>query len=307
MHHIPILHHFEVSPFSEKVRAIFGLKQMTWRSVLIPMAMPKPDVTALTGGYRKTPILQMGADIYCDTALIAQVLDALQPNPPLVGHNPMAPMAAAWADGTLFWQAIMNTQAPEARARIYQGLSPEGVQHLRDDRHAFLGGLARPNTTDAAAQLQSALGSFEQALSMHPWLLGPQPSIADFSVYHCIWFLARAGVADTLLDPWPSVRDWYARIRTLGHGRRTEISSADAIALAASAGHHAPVQFLPGMGFQNGDAVIVAATDYGTDQVRGTLVGITHERATIARQDDRAGWVHVHFPRLGYSLISPCV
>ena len=72
-----ILHHFDASPFAEKVRLILGFKGLAWRSVQIPMAMPKPDVVALTGGYRKTPLLQIGADIYCDTALIARVLDGM--------------------------------------------------------------------------------------------------------------------------------------------------------------------------------------------------------------------------------------
>lgn len=42
---------------------------------MIPPVMPKPDLVALTGGYRKTPVLQVGADVYCDTALIARRLE----------------------------------------------------------------------------------------------------------------------------------------------------------------------------------------------------------------------------------------
>ena len=302
MSHGLILHHFEGSPFSEKLRSIFGLKRMAWQSVLIPMAMPKPDVTALTGGYRKTPILQIGSDIYCDTALMAQVIDTLQPDPPLFGQAAMAPMVAAWADSTLFWQAIMNTQTPEARARIYQGLGPQDIEHLRDDRNAFVAGLVRPNTTDAAAQLQSTLSRCEQALSQHPWLMGPKPSIADFSFYHCIWFLVRAGMADRLLAPWTGVQDWYARMVNLGHGTRSEITSTKAIEVASTASQHAPVHVMTHLGFEAGQSVIAAATDYGTDEVHGTLVGLSHDRITIARQDARAGVVHVHFPRLGYAL-----
>lgn len=302
MNHRPILHHFEGSPFSEKVRALFGLKRMAWHSVLIPMAMPKPDVTALTGGYRRTPLLQIGADIYCDSALIAEVIDDLQPEPPLVAAAPMAPMVAAWADSTLFWQAIMNTQAPEARARIFQGLSPEATQHLREDRTAFTLGLKRPSPTDAAAQMQSALRSFEETLTRQTWLMGAQPSIADFSVYHCLWFITRAGVAETLLAPCPAVRAWYARLLALGHGQRTDIRSTEAIAIAASSPGHAPVQVLPGLGFSKADTVTVAATDYGTNGVTGTLVGLTTDRVTLARRDERAGLVHVHFPRLGFEL-----
>ena len=66
-----ILHHYPTSPFAEKVRLVLGYKNLAWKSVVIPQIMPKPDLQALTGGYRKTPVLQIGADIYCDTALIA--------------------------------------------------------------------------------------------------------------------------------------------------------------------------------------------------------------------------------------------
>ncbi|MDH5175928.1 MAG: glutathione S-transferase N-terminal domain-containing protein, partial [Gammaproteobacteria bacterium] len=50
-----ILHHFDWSPYAEKVRVLLGIKGLAWRSVQIPMISPKPDLTALTGGYRKTP------------------------------------------------------------------------------------------------------------------------------------------------------------------------------------------------------------------------------------------------------------
>lgn len=68
-----ILHHYPMSPFSEKVRAVLGFKKLAWKSMLIPTVIPKPDLLALTGGYRKTPVLQVGADMYCDTALICDV------------------------------------------------------------------------------------------------------------------------------------------------------------------------------------------------------------------------------------------
>src|SRR5450755_1574433 len=79
-----ILHHYETSPYSEKVRLGLGLKGLAWRSVEIPAIMPKPDLTALTGGYRKTPVLQVGADIYCDSQLIMRELERLHPARPFI-------------------------------------------------------------------------------------------------------------------------------------------------------------------------------------------------------------------------------
>src|SRR5258708_30883688 len=76
-----ILHHYEISPYSEKVRLGLGLKGLAWGSVEIPVVMPKPDLTALTGGYRKTPVLQIGADIYCDSQFILRELERRHPTP----------------------------------------------------------------------------------------------------------------------------------------------------------------------------------------------------------------------------------
>jgi len=71
-----ILHHYDFSNFSEKVRLMLGLKGIAWDSVEIPSHLPKPDYLPLTGGYRRTPSLQIGADVYCDTHLIAEVIEA---------------------------------------------------------------------------------------------------------------------------------------------------------------------------------------------------------------------------------------
>ena len=78
-----ILHHYAMSPYAEKIRLCLGLKDVAWRSVDTPMVMPKPDHVELTGGYRRVPVLQVGADIYCDTACIARELDRRLPQPPL--------------------------------------------------------------------------------------------------------------------------------------------------------------------------------------------------------------------------------
>ena len=44
----PILHHYPASPFAEKIRTMLGFKRLGWKSVQIPVVLPKPDVVALT-------------------------------------------------------------------------------------------------------------------------------------------------------------------------------------------------------------------------------------------------------------------
>ena len=50
-----ILHHYDMSPYSEKVRLGLGLKGLVWASVETPVIMPKPDLTALTGAIARRP------------------------------------------------------------------------------------------------------------------------------------------------------------------------------------------------------------------------------------------------------------
>ena len=76
-----ILHHYDFSNFAEKARLMLGFKNLAWRGVEIPPIAPKPDLTPLTGGYRRTPVLQDGADVWCDTRLIARELERRVPSP----------------------------------------------------------------------------------------------------------------------------------------------------------------------------------------------------------------------------------
>lgn len=300
----PILHHYPMSPFAEKARLMLGAKGLPWRSVLIPSVMPKPDVIALTGGYRKTPLLQIGADIYCDTALIARVLEARQPAPSLFPASaPLAPQLAQWADFTLFWLAATVAMQPAGAAAILPNPTPEVVKAFRTDRAAFTTGMARPTLADATVQLQAAAASLDAQLARgEAWLLGAERSIADFSVAHCLWFVRQAGPVAAILQPYAALNAWLDRMLAVGHGSSTPLDSGEAVAIAAAATAHAPTAVQPGLGFEAGERVTVAAIDYGTDPVAGVLVGLSAGNVTIERRDERAGTVHVHFPRQGFQI-----
>ena len=300
-----ILHHYDMSPFGEKVRLMLGYKQLAWRSVHIPPVMPKPDVVALTGGYRKTPVLQVGADVYCDTALIARVLEAAQPMPTLYpAAAPLAALLAQWADGTLFGAAVAWAMQPAGVGAILRDPSPEVLKGFALDRAAMRSaGAPRLTLADGTAQLKAHLATLNAQLAAGgPWLMGAEASIADFSVGHCLWFIRLAKPVAHLLDDYPAIGPWLDRLLAIAHHQPTEMSSADAIAVAASATGHAPVSVAPGLGFDEGQAVTVAATDYGGDPVAGTLVGLSSDSVTLRRQDLRAGTVQVHFPRFGFQI-----
>jgi glutathione S-transferase len=302
-----ILHHYTMSPFAEKVRLILGFKQLPWRSVLIPPVLPKPDVVALTGGYRKTPVLQVGADIYCDTALIARLLEARQPTPSLYpAAAPLAPLLAQWADGTLFSAAVCWAMQPAGLSAILGSLGPAVIQDFAADRAAMRGSLPRLTLPDGTVQLKAHLHALNaQLLQGGPWLFGAAPCIADFSVGHCLWFIQRAQPVAHLLEAYPAVVAWLGRLLAIAHASSESLSSSEAITVAAAASaatRYAPVAVAADHGFEAGQAVTVAATDYGSDAVAGTLVGLSADEVVVRRQDDRAGTVHVHFPRFGFQI-----
>lgn len=300
-----ILHHYASSPFSEKFRLVLGYKKLAWRSVTVPVMLPKPDVVALTGGYRRTPFLQIGADIYCDTALMCRVLEALQPEPTLYPDESagLAEIVAQWADAALFWSAIPLTLQSGGGPTLMPDFSPEHMKAFAADRAAMTAGMRRLSPPDAGAAVAAYLARLDALLADgRPFLLGALPSIADFSCVQSTWFMHHAPPLAAQLDARPLLAAWSARVQAFGQGTPTLLWSAEAIAIAAATREHAPVTVEPGLGYAAGEAVTVSPTDYGADPVPGTLVGLTRDSVTIERQDERAGTLHVHFPRLGFQI-----
>jgi len=302
-----ILHHYPTSPFAEKVRLVLGYKKLAWKSVMIPMIMPKPDVVALTGGYRKTPVLQIGADIYCDTALICDVLEHLQPEPSLYPEpsKGLSRTLAQWADTTLFWTAMAyNFQAPGI-AQVFASAPPEAAKAFAEDRQTMRSGMPRMPAADATAAYKSYLRRMSDMLDDSPFLLGALPGIADFAAYHPLWFTrTRTPAMAGVLNATPAVLKWMDRMAEIGHASFEKSGSADALAVASSStplALHDDI-FQDEHGIALGSQVTIRSENFGLEPTQGELLAATRMHYTLRRTDERAGTVHVHFPRIGYIL-----
>ena len=307
-----ILHHYPTSPFAEKARLLLGFKGLSWRSVTISPVMPKPDLTALTGGYRKTPVLQIGADIYCDTALIARRLEQEKALPGFFpeGQEMIVAAFAAWADSVVFQHAVSLVFQPESIAVRFKDLPPEKIKAFVADRSGlFSGGSAtRLSAEQARHQWPTIMARLEQQLQREQsdFLFGA-PSIADFALAHPLWFLKATPVTSPLVDAYPAVAAWLGRVMGFGHGAFSEMTSGEALEVARMATPAAlPDQsFEEPNGFAPGQQVVIAATDYGVDPVAGELVFAGSEELILRREDERGGVLHVHFPRFGFRLEKP--
>ena len=300
-----ILHHYPPSPFSEKIRVAFGIKKLVWRSVEIPNMMPKPDLMPLTGGYRKTPVMQIGADIFCDTQIILRELDRRFPSPSLFPYGRGLPYALAFWSDRLFFMPSVGVVFAEVGHMV-----PEA---FKEDRAKMSGGTFSTDALKAAApfardQWRAHAAFVEEHLtSGRPYLQGDNPTANDVHVYMNFWWIKQAipNVAETLLKEFRLVRAWIERVAAIGHGKPTAMDSQEALAVAKAAMSEAVVavdEFDP-RGLKPGDRVTVAADDYGRDPVAGAIVFSNAYEIAIRRHDDQAGEVVVHFPRAGFTVV----
>jgi glutathione S-transferase len=295
-----ILHHYDTSPFSEKVRVLLGVKGLSWRSVVQPVIMPKPELIPLTGGYRRIPVLQIGADIYCDTQTILAELEARHRKPAVVRGADWA--VNLWADRLFFQVTVavvfgeMGDAVPAAFIADREKLSG------RPFDMAAMKAVAGP----MKAQWRAHAAWIERGLASNDFLGGSTPSLADIAAYMNVWWLGRAAplAAAALLEGLPKTVAWRERMKALGHGRRTDMTGAEALQVATAA---APASAPPSdpadpSGLQPGASVVVRADDYGRDPIEGRLVSLSPDRITIAREAGELDLVHVHFPRVGYGV-----
>jgi glutathione S-transferase len=303
--HDILLHQYDVSPFSEKVRVALGIKGLEWYAVEQPVIMPKPELTALTGGYRKIPVMQIGADIYCDSQMILRELERRFPACSLFtgGDRALGWGMGFWTDRAFFQSAV---------AVIFGGGGAAVDEAFQKDREALMG---RPFDTE---QMKSAVPMMkEQLRAQLDWLetqladgrdflLGPDPGIAEANAYYNLAFIRwLAPEGAELIDTFEHVAAWEARVRAIGHGKRHELDREAALDIAKGATSVEQASTDPGEpnGRKAGDRVTVMADDYGRDPVEGELVSSSPQHVAIKRSHPRVGDVTVHFPRLGFFVV----
>ena len=299
-----ILHHYQRSPFAEKVRLTLGLKGLEYHAVTIPAVMPKPELMPLTGGYRRTPVLQVGADVYCDTMAILRQIDRMHPTPSLypAGSEGLATALSWWIEKAIFVPAV-------GLVRALSDAPPNPA--LSEDRRKFFG-----FDIDKPAML-AQLPTFLQQLAVHlgwlgqmmrdgrEFLLGANPSAADLAAFHPLWFIRqnRGPDVEDLLPSLALLRGWFERVAVIGHGNPHEMTALEALGVAAGA---EPAELdavssdVPGC--RLGDEVNVTPDDTGRNPVRGRLLAASGDMVVLSRTDPIVGRVNLHFPRAGFDI-----
>lgn len=303
-----VLHHYPPSPVSEKVRVALGIKGLAWRSVEIPRLPPKPLLMPLTGGYRRTPVMQIGADIYCDSQCILQELERRFPDP---GRADARGTGLAWTIGR--WTDAVFDSA--VRLSLAANADQLPADFARDRTRLFLGpsgdlAKLRTDIPHLAAQLRAQFAWLDDWLSRgNAFVLGDRPGVADALCYYLVWFVrGRWQGGPAMLAAFPALEAWEQRIKAIGHGSAAGMRPEEALDLArastpeteAQADPDDPQGLAPGM-----TASVVCDADSGETPVTGTVHLVARDRIALLREDPEAGTVCVHFPRVGYRVRLP--
>jgi glutathione S-transferase len=293
-----ILHHYDASPFTQRVLRMLGIKGLEWRSVETPMMPPKGDLLALTGGYRGTPVLQVGADVYVDSQRIARELEARYPQPTLfpAGGAGMTYAAVKWADA--FFRAGLHI--------AIGATSTAWPAEFRKDRQCIFPDIDfdAVDLDQARAQLQAHAGFVELQLGDgRPFLAGDAPGLLDVHAWTVPWFTRALPGVPELYAPFTRMQAWEARLAGLGEGRRIPCTVEQAFEVARLS-RPATCRVCDGdaQPLRSGMRVEVAPDDTRRGAVQGTLVGLDWNEVAVARAHEKCGDVVVHFPRLGYRV-----
>ena len=163
----------------------------------------------------------------------------------------------------------------------------------------------RPETRAIPAEGQRALARLAEVLDDgRGFVLGNDPSAADLSAYHPIWFARQNGGGEvndlisftTVIDPW------YKRVAAIGHGKVSEMTADQAIEVAEANEPGEPDDWLPeaqNVGLRRGDWVSVTPDDYGNPVYGSISLAWSADEIVIRHEDPSVGKVNLRFPRVG--------
>lgn len=303
-----ILHNYPQSPVAEKVRVVLGIKGLVWHDVEIPRLPPKPLLTLLTGGYRRTPVMQIGADIYCDSQRIIREIERRYPSavPNSSANTGLMWCLSRWTDGELFSLAVKIVLGAAGDSLDKEFAKDRGLLYLGEN---WAERLKQANTElpHLVAQLRAPFSWINDNLSDgRSFLLGPDAAAIDAQLYYVIWFLrGRWDGGPSFLSEFAHLERWEKNVASVGHGTSMALTAEDALAVALSSESTTvgDVAVNDAQGLKVGAKVSVGPDmDSGEQLVEGIVRSADADTIAIEYTNDELVTLCVHFPRTGYRI-----
>ncbi|MDA8555037.1 glutathione S-transferase [Luminiphilus sp.] len=297
-----ILHQYDISPFSQKAQKMMALKGLSWLSIEMPMIAPKPDVEALTGGYRGTPVLQIGADVFIDNWMIARAIDQFAPDRPPINARGALGDAALYAWGEHLFIPLLHSALATYKGRWDANFLADRKQVFPDVDFDTL----EVGDPDRCSQVRAYLGAVQAQLAVSgSFLGGAEADSWDIHVWGMVWMIYGA-LPDLvpIVEAFPALVAWYQRVEALGIGAREDVT----MEVAWDALRNGQTQRLPDTPVEEplsdwlGHAVHISAGSADRGSVAGRLLAVDHEQAVLAVEPLSGFEAQVWFPRFGYHL-----
>jgi glutathione S-transferase len=299
-----ILHHYPLSPFSEKVRAMLGYAHMDWASCLTSEAPPRGKLDLLSGGYNRIPVAQIGADIFCDSNLIADEIAATSAKPELanakLGQQDLE--QRQWLESKLFFACVNRAFSISLLKRIAKEKGVIKLGLFLKDRveMGMKASISMGSPKSAPKYIDQGLNYISEQVSSSHFVGGNTPNILDFAAYHCFWFLREVGEKNALSKSAATLQ-WYLRMKAFTQSPAEQLSIERAVDVASNSSPR-PLEKRYTQDHRIGSQVIISPNDYRQVPVSGTLVGADAQRWIISRETPETGLIHLHFPTKGVDI-----
>jgi len=303
-----ILHNYPQSPVAEKVRKVFGIKGLSWHDVEIPRLPPKPLLTPLTGGYRRTPVMQIGSDIFCDSQCIIRELERRYPSPidKSAANAGLMWCLSRFTDGDLFSLAVKIVLGAAGDALDEDFAKDRGLLYFGEDWAERLK-QANSELPHFVSQLRAPYSWVNDTLSDgRQFILGSQAAAIDAQLYYIVWFIrGRWEGGPSLLSEFANLERWEQNMLALGHGSSSVFDGVDALAIAKNSKPTTAsgVEDNDPQGLKVGMPVSIAPDmESGEQLIEGNVRSANADNIAIDLTTEEAGDVCVHFPRTGYRV-----
>lgn len=190
------LYQFELSQYCEKVRLILDYKGLEYRKVEVTPGVGQWEVFQLSG-QRQVPLLKDGETVIADSTEIAFYLDRKYPEKPIIPTDPLARgqclLVEEWADESLgvkgrkalvgawkhsqnFRTAMLPANTPDFLKQLLGVVPAEFFEILGTGA-----GFGQEGIREAHRDLKQDLEALSLILQHRPYLVGDEPTLADFA------------------------------------------------------------------------------------------------------------------------------
>ena len=276
-----------------------GFFEKEWYSLRVKSSPPRLVIDKLVNGYRKIPIAQEDADIYCDSKLISrEFFNSLS----LIPDSKEDKQSEVFEND--IFKACLNSISPvKLLSAFFRLLDFSEFLKTTKDR---LGAAKefndyRMHKSEALFAWSTHLKELNRQLESD-FILGKNPSYLDFCAYHLIWFHIKI-TNENLSDELELLIKWYERMEAFGHGSYEEVTEEFAF---QEAKRSMPKEIRADQEHSKyiGKEVFISPSDYMKNKTKGMLVGATDYSWILSRDNSEYGLVHIHFPKRGFELTS---